>query len=294
MLSLDNLVVVLADNRARQPAWEAALAWARPSGARVHVFLPVATDTPRGLELAPGLEAMAEEGAEFDGERWLQAWLSDVPPGTTHTVSSTGKWVDAVLHETRRQEAGLLVLSAEAVTPKDLHQLLRQLPCPLYLARRGQPPRRIGGALTPVAEDPVHKLLNEVVLEHLLMLARWWQAEPVLVSAYPNPADLVPLMGDTYTVGDVSSEVTESYRQRLTAAAAAMGLSQAPVLAQLGLPDLVIPLLARDGGIDCLLLGLVPRHTLAAFWLGNTAEDLLQRIDCDALVLRPQDYYDPH
>jgi len=294
MLSLENLVVVLADDRARQPAWEAALSWAAPSGARVHVFLPITTDTPRGLELAPGLEAMAEEGAEFDGERWLQSWLSDVPPGTTHTVTTTTRWVEAVLHETRRQEAGLLVLSAEAVAPKDLHQLLRQLPCPLYLARRGQPPRRLGAALTPLANDPLHKLLNDVVLEHMAKLAGWWQAEPVLVSAYPNPADLVPLMGDTYTIAEVSGEVAEGYERRLKAAAAAIGLGQAPVLAQLGLPDLVIPVLVKEGGIDCLLLGLVSRHTLASFWLGNTAEDLLQRIDCDALVLRPQDYYDPH
>jgi len=174
-----------------------------------------------------------------------------------------------------------------------LHQLLPQLPCPLYLARRGKAPLRLAGALAAAVEDATHKLLNEVVLEHLAMLARQWQAEPVLLSAMPNPAELIPLMGDTYIVGDVTGEVEQGYRQSIAAQAKPMGLDQAPLLAQLGRPDLVIPLLVKEGNIDCLLLGMVPRQALAAFWLGSTAEDLLLHIDCDALVLRPQDYYDP-
>lgn len=292
MLSLDNLVVVLAEGPSAQPAWAAALAWQAATGAKIHVFLPLSGATPRGLELAPGLRVMAEQGNEHEGERWLQGWLHDVPPGTTYTVTTTGKWCDAVLHEARRQDAGLLIVSG-AIGSKELHPLLRQLPCPLYLARRSQRPRRLAGAVSAVAEDTLHKLLNEVVLEHLAKLAGLWQAEALLLSAFPNPADLVPLMGDTYAVGYVDDEIERGYRARVIAQASPLGLGKATLLARLGRPDLTIPLLAQEAEIDCLLLGTVTRQALASFWLGNTAEELLLRIDCDALVLRPQDYYDP-
>jgi universal stress protein E len=41
------------------------------------------------------------------------------------------------------------------------------------------------------------------------------------------------------------------------------------------------------------LLGTVARKGFSAFWLGNTAEDVLPRVECDVLLLRPQDYFDP-
>jgi len=37
----------------------------------------------------------------------------------------------------------------------------------------------------------------------------------------------------------------------------------------------------------------VARKGFSAFWLGNTAEDVLPRLECDVLLLRPQDYFDP-
>ena len=60
-----------------------------------------------------------------------------------------------------------------------------------------------------------------------------------------------------------------------------------------GRPDVVLPELVHSEHVDCLILGTVCRTGFAAFWLGNTAEDVLPRLDCDVLLLRPQDYFDP-
>jgi nucleotide-binding universal stress UspA family protein len=276
MLSLDHLVVVLALGETRQPAWDTALYWAAVTKAQVHVLLPLSPDIP-----------------EAEGTRWLDSWLRLAPAGTSRSVVNSHNWCESVLHEARRQDAGLLIISAEAISERDMHALLKQLPCPLHLARRGQAPGRIGAAVSAVAEDDLHQLLNRVVLEHLRAFCGYWRAEPVLLSAFPNPADLVPLMGDTYAVGFAGVEVEQGYRDRLRQQAAAMHMPEVEISAQLGRPDLVIPQLCAEAGADLLLLGTVSRQALAAFWLGNTAEDLLLRIACDALVLRPQDYYDP-
>lgn len=294
MLTLKNLVVVLEWGRDSQPAWEAARTWAALSGAHLHVFLPVSGESPKGLELASGLRQVAAHTAELEGERWLESWLREAPPGTTQTVVASPKWCEAVIHETRRQEADLLLVGAEAApTAKDLQHLLRQLPCPLYLVRKGGSIKRLAGAIGAAAEDAPHRLLNAVVLEHLSGLTKLWGAESRLLSALPNPAELVPLMGDAYAISYVGDEVGEAYQRGLVEQARPFGLSESRILTRIGRPDVVIPQLVDEEGIDCLLLGTVSRNALAAFWLGNTAEDVLPRVSCNVLVLRPQDYFEP-
>lgn len=293
MLALKNLVVVVEPGKAEQPVWRAALTWAKATGAQIHVFLPVLGEVPEGLALASGLQQVAAHTAELEGERWLESWLRDAPAGTQTTVTPAPKWCEAVLHEARRQEADLLLVGADAFEPRQLQALLRQLPCPLYLVREGGAPRRVAGAIGAVTDDAPHKLLNVVVLEHLSGLAKLWGAEARLLSALPNPAELVPLMGDAYAVSYASNELDEVYREGLVEQARPFGLAASAIVAQIGRPDVAIPQMVKDEGIDCLLLGTVARHALAAFWLGNTAEDVLPRVECDVLVLRPQDYYDP-
>jgi universal stress protein E len=294
MLAVSNLLVVLVSGQTTQPAWQSALAWQVATGADLHVFVPVRPDKPAGLELAEGLQQMAADAAESDGERWLADWLQDAPAAaTTRTVSSVSRSCEAVLHEARRQDADLLVMAADALTPRELQQLMRQLPCPLYLVRRTVAPARLAAALGVVADDPPHKLLNTVVLEHLAALADLFGASRLVLSALPSPADIVPLMGDAYAVSYASQEFEQTYREALIRQISPFGLSDADLFTQPGRPDLALPQMVAANQVDCLLLGTVGRQALAAFWLGNTAEDVLPRVDCDVLVLRPQDYYDP-
>jgi nucleotide-binding universal stress UspA family protein len=257
------------------------------------VFVPVRPEAPAGLELAEGLRQMSAHAAESEGEHWLEGWLHDAPAGTTRTVGSVTRCCEAVLHEARRQDGDLLVMEADTLPQRVLQQLIRQLPFPLYLARRGRAPVRLGAALGAVADDPPHKLLNTVVLEHLAALADLFGASRLVLSALPSPADIVPLMGDAYAVSYASQEFEQTYRQTLLKQISPFGLSEADLCTQPGRPDLALPQMVAEQQIDCLLLGTVGRQALAAFWLGNTAEDVLPRVECDVLVLRPQDYYDP-
>ncbi|MFN3587298.1 MAG: universal stress protein [Moraxellaceae bacterium] len=290
MLPMKTLLVVMAAGHGAQPVWQQARAWAMAIGARLQVLVPVAPDVKPGLELAPGLKAMAAQNAETAARHWLEDELADAPEGTAHAVVATEHVLDTVLHEARRFEADLILMAAGDATA--LRPLLRQLPCPLLLVRRSTAPRRLAGALGAGNEDAPHRLLNLAVLEHLKALAAQFGAERRVLSALPNPTELVPLMGDAYAASYVASDLEQAYRQGIEKQVADFGMTSEVVVAP-GRPDLVLPELVQREQIDLLLLGTVARQGLAAFWLGNTAEDILPRVEADVLVLRPQDYFDP-
>lgn len=297
MLPIKTIVVVLQPDKPEQAVWAQALSWAQTLGARLEVLLPVVPDVKEGLELAPGLADMAARNAESQGGRWLEGLLATAPAGSGHTVVATTHWAETVLHEARRLEAELLMVgqcdSQTALKP-DLKPLLRELPCPLLLVRHAKAPRRFGAALGAGAADTPHRLLNQAVLEHLVALTLKFQGDARVLSALPNPVELVPLMGDAYAASYISADLEAGYRDSLKQQLSAFGLAEGVLSIAPGRPDLVLPELVKDGGVDCLLLGTVARKGFSAFWLGNTAEDVLPRVDCDVLLLRPQDYFDPN
>lgn len=292
MLPIKTLVVVLQAGKDVQAVWLQAQAWAQVLGARLQVLLPVPPDVQEGLELAPGLSEMAARNAESQAAHWLETLLVAAPAGTGHTVVATTTWAETVLHEARRLEADLLFVG-QCENGPDLKPLLRQLPCPLLLARRDKAPRRLGAALGAGAADAPHRLLNQAVLEHLVALTLKFQGEARVLSALPNPVELVPLMGDAYAASYVSTDLETGYRDNLVQQMTAFGLAEDALRISAGRLDLVLPELVKAENVDCLLLGTVARKGFSAFWLGNTAEDVLPRVECDVLFLRPQDYVDP-
>lgn len=293
MLPIKTLVVVLQPGKEAQPVWSQAQAWAQVLGAHLEVLLPVPPDVKEGLQLAEGLADMAARNAESQAGRWLETLLAAAPAGTGHTVVATTTWAETVLHEARRLEADLLFVG-QCENGPDLKPLLRQLPCPLLLARRDKAPRRFGAALGAGAADAPHRLLNQAVLEHLVALTLKFQGEARVLSALPNPVELVPLMGDAYAASYVSTDLEAGYRDNLSQQITAFGLAEGALRISAGRPDLVLPELVKSENVDCLLLGTVARKGFSAFWLGNTAEDVLPRVECDVLLLRPQDYVDPN
>lgn len=293
MLPIKTVLVVLDAHKEGQSAWLQAQAWAQALGATLQVLVPVAPDVKDGLELAPGLAAMAGQNAEAAAGHWLEGLLAKAPAGTGKAIVATMHRVETVRHEARRLEADLLIVGEHEDMP-DLRPLLRELPCPLLIIRRAMVPCRFAAAIGAGAEDARHELLSQALLERLVDLTLRFQGDARVLSALPNPVELVPLMGDAYAASYVSSDLEASYRKNLGQQIAKFGLAAEGALKVApGQPDLVIPELVKEERVDCLLLGTVARKGLSAFWLGNTAEDVLPRVDCDVLLLRPQDYETP-
>jgi nucleotide-binding universal stress UspA family protein len=54
-----------------------------------------------------------------------------------------------------------------------------------------------------------------------------------------------------------------------------------------------IPELARQLQIDCVVMGTVARTGIAGFFIGNTAENILDQLDCSILAVKPPGFVTP-
>jgi nucleotide-binding universal stress UspA family protein len=54
-----------------------------------------------------------------------------------------------------------------------------------------------------------------------------------------------------------------------------------------------IPALAKRLAIDCIVMGTVARTGICGFIMGNTAETILEQIDCSVLAIKPPGFVTP-
>lgn len=66
-----------------------------------------------------------------------------------------------------------------------------------------------------------------------------------------------------------------------------------PVELLKGNPEELIPATITNKKIDILIMGTVARTGIPGFIIGNTAENILQKIDCSLLALKPQGFTSP-
>jgi nucleotide-binding universal stress UspA family protein len=55
----------------------------------------------------------------------------------------------------------------------------------------------------------------------------------------------------------------------------------------------LIPEMAKRKGIELIVMGTVTRTGIAGFIIGNTAERVLQQVDCSVLTVKPDGFVTP-
>ena len=55
----------------------------------------------------------------------------------------------------------------------------------------------------------------------------------------------------------------------------------------------VVPNCAKDLGAELIVMGTVGRTGIPGFFIGNTAEKILTRIDCSVLAVKPAGFVSP-
>ncbi|MFS1162379.1 universal stress protein [Aeromonas salmonicida] len=60
-----------------------------------------------------------------------------------------------------------------------------------------------------------------------------------------------------------------------------------------GQAEHVIPQYVADHQIDILVMGTVARTGISGFFIGNTAENVVQKLECSLLALKPNGFVSP-
>ncbi|CAK9885048.1 MAG: Universal stress protein E [Candidatus Erwinia impunctatus] len=207
---------------------------------------------------------------------------------------------EAIIEEVQENHYDLLLkmahqydrLKAVVFTPTDW-QLLRKCPCPVWMVK-DQPWPETGKAVVAVnltSEVAHHDPLNEKLVRTTIELAeKVNHTEVHLIGAYPGtPLNIAVELPDF----DPQS-YNESVRTQHVIAMETLcdKFSPAPLSSHVaeGVPGEVIPKLADELDAGIVVLGSVGRTGLSAAFLGNTAEQVIDHLRCDVLVIKPDSF----
>jgi universal stress protein E len=211
---------------------------------------------------------------------------------------------DGLLDRARRSGADLVVkdthhhsLLHRTVLSNTDWILIRKCPVPLLLTK----PKPWSGKATIVAAvDPGHlndkpAVLDHDILEWSKVLADRLEGVLRAVHVYvpltiaATSAGAVAPMANTLTPEALAFEDKQK-REELSALANRFAIPSSNVHLDLGVPGDLLPRKAEELSADVVVMGAIARSGLAKVFIGSTAERVLEKLPCDALVIKPPNF----
>ncbi len=258
-------------------------------------------------------EAEARLKAEAEAE--VAARVADaLDGGAADIVIRMGKPFLEIIHQVIDGGHDLVVKTAEEAeglqrylfVSTDQH-LLRKCPCPVWLRMpdADRPAKTVLAAVDVDIEDAGEPetlaALNIAIVETASRIAAFEQANLHLLHIWDAPAEtLVRRWSDTQAaalgyVRDVERYHRAAMDRLLAGLAPSVQVDGRPPVAHLvrGIPRDAIPVQVRNLGADILVMGTTARTGVPGFIIGNTAEDILNAIECSVVTVKPPGYVSP-
>ncbi len=306
MKTLRRILVAIKTPKARgQPALRKAAQLALGSGARLELFHAI--DTP----LYQDAYALQGQSLQQTQREWRERVLAQLEKlaaplrkeGLNVTVGSDWDYpaYEAVVRAAQRGSADLIVAERHAtrhILPTLLRfndwELLRRSPMPVLLVKRGGLWRRpaVLGAI-----DPAHSFARPAKLDAAILAATHLMVQCLdgkAHVAHACPLSLAPSVRlsvfSPEVLTELDSRARRSARTAFEEAIARSGISGARKHFIDGHPVDVIRKVARKQRAGIVVMGAVSRSGLKRLVLGNVAEQVLDALPCDVLVIKPADF----
>ncbi|AIR66243.1 universal stress protein UspE [Enterobacter sp. Ap-916] len=307
MANYQNMLVAIDPNQDDQPALRRAVYLHQRIGGRIKAFLPIYDFSYEMTTLlSPDERTAMRKGVISQRTAWIkqqaQYYIEAGIPIDIKVVWHNRPF-EAIIQEVIAGGHDLLLkmahqhdkLEAVIFTPTDWH-LLRKCPCPVWMVK-DQPWPEGGKALVAVnlaSEELYHNALNEKLVRETLKLADDVNHTEVhLIGAYPvTPINIAIELPD-FDPSVYNDAIRGQHLVAMKALRQKYGIDEKMTHVEKGLPEEVIPDLAEHLQAGIVVLGTVGRTGLSAAFLGNTAEQVIDHLRCDLLVIKPDDYQTP-
>lgn len=179
--------------------------------------------------------------------------------------------------------------------------LLRKCPCAVWVVHPEHGTRSgVLAAVDPDPEDEKSYQLNRTIMQLATSLAFLEDTDVHVVHAWSVPHEEMIYHSPFLRVSrsDASAyvqEIESRHRERFSALieefrARFPGMQ---VHFEKGSPDDVIPAVARRLNVDVVVMATLARTGIPGMLIGNTAESVLNEIDCSALTIKPIGFVSP-
>lgn len=306
MKDYKKILVVINPTTDHQPALARAVELASKSNAEITAFLSIFDFSYEMTSILSSQEREAMRQGVIDQRiAWLESAISGFNSKNL-TINTEVVWhnrpFESVINFAIDGDFDLIVksthqhdkLKAVIFTPTDWH-LMRKSPVPVLMVKEHDWPvaGKIVCAVNVVSEDDDHQTLNGKIISQALNLAKKFSASVHLVNGYPGtPVNLAIELPD-FDANIYNNTVRMQHEQRVQYLAQAYNIPLENCHVEEGLPEDVIPELASKLDAELVVLGTVGRTGFSAALIGNTAEHVIDSINCDLLAIKPDGYKSP-
>ena len=308
MKRFQNILVTVDSRFDTHPALEWAVRLAQRNQARLTI-VDVMPDLPWIAKLVLTDSELSHEALAEQKHRMLDTVAQPVRDQGVEVTTELlfGKTSFAIMNEVLRSGHDLVVRVTKGAHSGRIGffgttslQLLRKCPCAVWLVRPDTPPRfeRVLAAIDPAAEDVAREALNHTIMDLGKSIAEYDNGELHVVHAWELFGEHV--LKSRYK----SDELAEAKRNAEAKVAGAVDRFLSPygldhqaetvhVLSdELG-PGHAIPELAIRERMDLVVMGTIARTGVTGALMGNTAEKVLDRIECSVLAVKPDNFVSP-
>ncbi|MNQ71225.1 Universal stress protein E [compost metagenome] len=219
---------------------------------------------------------LVQEGYSVSTE---QAWH-----GSTHKTIITAQQTEGC-GLVIKQHVTDTPLRKALLTPEDW-KLLRYCPSPVLIVKTAR--AWTGGAILAAIDagnsDIEHRVLHSGIVSHGYDIAALARGTLHIMSAHPYP-----MLSAVDTVFQLKESIQALYRERCKTFQAEFDISDECLHIEEGSADVLIPYIAHKLEAALTVIGSVARSGLSGALIGNTAEMILDTLDSDVLVLKPDD-----
>ncbi|HCM48344.1 MAG TPA: universal stress protein UspE [Colwellia sp.] len=237
-----------------------------------------------------------------------QQWLDEIIPVTSSQIKITSKVVwhnrpfEAIINQVIDNKYDLVVkgthqhdkFKSVVFTPTDWH-IMRKCPCPVLLVKEHEWPLQgnILGAVNVGSDDAEHLSLNNTITKQAKNIAQLITANVHLVNSYPGTPVNIAIEIPEFDASEYNSAMQVHHQEAMNKHANRFDIPLGNTYVEEGLPEMIIEQTALTIDAELVILGTVGRTGISAALIGNTAEHVIDQLNCDVLALKPDGYISP-
>jgi len=185
-------------------------------------------------------------------------------------------------------------LKSVIFTPTDWH-ILRKSPVPVLLVKDHdwQDNEQIIAALNIGSQDAEHISLNQKITESAIYFAQILKGQVHLVNSYPGTPVNIAIEIPEFNPQNYNKTIEQHHKKAMQEHATKFQLAPENSHVEEGLPEEVIQQVASSIDAELVIIGTVGRTGISATLIGNTAEHVIDVLNCDVLAIKPNDFKCP-
>ncbi|KZN61590.1 universal stress protein UspE [Pseudoalteromonas luteoviolacea] len=304
MDKIKRILTVIDPTKEQQNSLERSISLAKKTGAQITAFLSIYDFSYEMTTMLSKEEREAMRLAVIkDREEWINELITDyVGLDIKAKVVWHNRPYEAIIEEVLNAQFDIVIksthqhdtLKSVIFTPTDWH-LIRKCPTPVLLVKDQAWPEHgeIIAAVNAVSDNEQHQTLNKRIIKDALFICDLADASLSLVNTYPATPVNIAIEIPEFNPSQYSEAVKKHHEDETWSLANEFNIAKETCIVEEGLPEDVIPAIAQKKSAELVVIGTVGRTGLSAALIGNTAEHVIDSLDCDVLALKPDGYKSP-